>query len=66
MYIGKNMKDKANRLNKHILINLRMTFLLLPRKEFFGIVLREMKEQYFDNIKEWSPDYVVLGKIMGL
>ncbi|XP_063397675.1 uncharacterized protein LOC134681988 [Mytilus trossulus] len=25
-----------------------------------------MKEQYFDNIKEWSPDYVVLGKIMAL
>lgn len=36
-----------------------------PRKEFFVLALREMKDQYFNPIREWSKDYEVLGKIMG-
>ncbi|CAG2246972.1 unnamed protein product [Mytilus edulis] len=36
-----------------------------PRKDFFVVALREMKDQYFNYIREWSKDYAVLGKIMG-
>ncbi|XP_070569422.1 uncharacterized protein [Ptychodera flava] len=39
-----------------------------PRKEFFVLVLRELKEKYFDNgLKEhMAEDYETVGKIMAL
>ncbi|CAG2245232.1 unnamed protein product [Mytilus edulis] len=36
-----------------------------PRKEFFALILREIKEKYFSPLREWSPDYTVIGKIFG-
>lgn len=36
-----------------------------PRKEFFALALREMKEKYFNPTREWSQDYETVGKIMG-
>lgn len=36
-----------------------------PRKEFFSLVLKEIQEEYFNPVKEWSGDYEVIGKIMG-
>lgn len=29
------------------------------------MVLRQIKEEYFEPIREWSSDYEVLGEIMG-
>ncbi|XP_077868632.1 uncharacterized protein LOC144359258, partial [Saccoglossus kowalevskii] len=39
-----------------------------PRKEFFAIILREIKETYFDNGKKMymSSDYMTIGVIMAL
>ncbi|XP_071149968.1 uncharacterized protein [Mytilus edulis] len=37
-----------------------------PRKEFFALILREIKEKYFSPLREWSPDYTVIGKIFAL
>ena len=38
-----------------------------PRKEFFALVLREIKDTYFNPVKEWSPSsYEVVGKVLGL
>lgn len=36
-----------------------------PRKEFFAILMRDIKQKYFDPVKEWSKDYEVIGKIFG-
>ncbi|VDI19971.1 Hypothetical predicted protein [Mytilus galloprovincialis] len=36
-----------------------------PRKDFFVVALREMKDQYFNYIRELSKNYTVLGKIIG-
>uniref|UniRef100_A0A8W8NRB8 HECT domain-containing protein n=1 Tax=Magallana gigas TaxID=29159 RepID=A0A8W8NRB8_MAGGI len=36
-----------------------------PRKEFFALVLREIKEMYFNPVKEWTPSsYEAVGKIL--
>ncbi|VDI17898.1 Hypothetical predicted protein, partial [Mytilus galloprovincialis] len=37
-----------------------------PRKEFFAILMRDIKQKYFDPVKEWSKDYEVIGKIFAL
>lgn len=38
-----------------------------PRKEFFALVLREIKEMYFNPVKEWTPSsYEAVGKILGI
>ncbi|XP_078333982.1 uncharacterized protein LOC111123838 isoform X2 [Crassostrea virginica] len=37
-----------------------------PRKEFFVLALRDMKEKYFNPVREWSVEYETLGKIMAL
>lgn len=36
-----------------------------PRKEFFSLILREIKEKYFNPMREFSNDYKVIGKIFG-
>lgn len=38
-----------------------------PRKEFFALVLREVKKMYFNPVKEWTPSsYEAVGKILAL
>ena len=37
-----------------------------PRKEFFALILHEINDKYFDPVREFSPDYTVIGKIMGM
>ena len=39
-----------------------------PRKEFFRLILREIKEKLFDNglIEDFAEDYYTSGIIMGL
>ena len=36
-----------------------------PRREFFSLILPELKKGFFDPIREWSKDYETIGKIMG-
>ena len=38
-----------------------------PRKEFFRLILNEIKEKYFDKgLREHlESDYVLVGKVMG-
>ena len=39
-----------------------------PRKEFFRIALKTVKERYFDNglQKMFSEDYLIIGKLFGM
>ena len=39
-----------------------------PRKEFFCIALKTVKERYFDNglQKMFSEDYLIIGKLFGM
>ena len=36
-----------------------------PRKEFFTLVLQEIKENFFEPVRQLSEDYEVVGRIMG-
>jgi len=36
------------------------------KERVFSMILKEIKEKYFDPKREWSLDYEVIGKIMGL
>ena len=61
-----------------IILSLFITYILLlnnlvcrnyggPRKEFFRLVLRAIKEKFFDNglKNHLAEDYVIVGTIMG-
>ena len=38
-----------------------------PRKEFFGLILHDIKEKYFDHGLRWDfeKDYETVGLVMG-
>lgn len=36
-----------------------------PRREFFTLVLRQIQENYFDPVREYSDNYEIVGKILG-
>lgn len=38
-----------------------------PRKEFFNLILHEIKEKYFDHGLQWDfeKDYETVGLVMG-
>lgn len=37
-----------------------------PRKEFFNLILKEIRDKYFSPVREFASDYEVIGKIMAL
>lgn len=36
-----------------------------PRREFFSLILRHIKDEFFEPVREWAVHYEAIGRIMG-